>query len=99
MVTREKRSKSSIRQYRAGTFDKYVAYGQRDRKLKLVARGILSGFEVKCPSENSARNLAYSLRVRASRIESEDYARCGIKIKLEGRKVYAFRTKKHGETE
>jgi hypothetical protein len=87
-----KRKKSGLRVYRAGTFDKYVAYGQRDRKLKLVARGILKGFEVKCPSENSAKNLAYSLRLRANRIEREDYSRCGIKIKLDGRKIFAIGT-------
>lgn len=86
--------KSSLRQYRPGTFDKHVAYGQRDRKLMLVARGILNGFRVVCDSENKARNLAYALRVRASRIESREGARFGLKVRLDGRKVYVHRTLK-----
>jgi hypothetical protein len=92
---RKKTDKSGLREYRAGTFDKYVAYGQRERKLKLIARGILKGFRVTCPSEKSAKNLAHALRMRASRIESEEEFRCGIRIKLDGRKVFALRTKKH----
>jgi hypothetical protein len=72
-----------------------VAYGQRDRKLLLVARGIMNGFKVVCRNENSAKNLAYALRVRAERMaKCEDY-RFGIKVRLEGKKVYAIRTKKH----
>jgi hypothetical protein len=65
-----------------------VAYGQRDRKLMLVARGILQGFKVKCRSEKSARNLAYSLRMRAPRVEAIDGARFGLNVRLEGAKVY-----------
>jgi hypothetical protein len=53
----------------------------------LVARGILRGFKVKCRSENAARNLAYSLRMRAPRIEAADGARFGLKGRLDGVKV------------
>lgn len=88
-------AKSGLKQYRRGTFDKRVAYGQRDRKLMLVARGILSGFKVKCRSEKAAGNLAYSLRIRAARIVTEDYARFGLKVKVEGSKVYVLGTPKH----
>lgn len=91
----KKKDKSGLREYRAGTFDKYVAYGQRERKLKLIARGILKGFRVTCPSENSAKNLAYALRIRASRLDCEEEFRCGVIVKVDGRKVYALRTKKH----
>jgi hypothetical protein len=84
-----------LKKYRRGTFDKRVAYGQRDRKLMLVARGILKGFEVKCRTENAARNLAYSLRIRATRITAEDYARFGLKVRLEGMKVYVLGMPKH----
>jgi hypothetical protein len=58
----------------------------------LVARGILKGFRVKCRSENAARNLAYSLRIRAPRIEARDGARMGLKVRLEGRLVYVYAT-------
>jgi len=89
---------SGLKQYRRGTFDKRVAYGQRDRKLMLVARGILTGFKVTCRTENAARNLAYSLRIRAARIVAEDYARFGLKVRLEGRKVYVLGLPKHKTT-
>jgi len=80
-------TRPKIREYRPGTFDKRVAYGQRERKLMLVARGILRGFKVKCKSENAAKNLAYSLRMRAPRIEATDGARFGLKVRLDGVKV------------
>jgi hypothetical protein len=85
----------ALKEYRRGTFDKRVAYGQRDRKLMLVARGILNGFKVRCRSEYAARNLAYSLRVRAARIATEDYARFGVKVKLDGVRVYVLGSPKH----
>ena len=85
------KQKSKLKEYRPGTFDKYVAYGQRDRKLMLVARGILTGFKVVCDSEKKARNLAYSLRVRATRIESREGARFGLKVRVEGREVRVLR--------
>jgi hypothetical protein len=83
-------ARTRVREYRPGTFDKRVAYGQRERKLMLVARGILHGFKVKCKSEKSARNLAYSLRMRAPRIEAIDGARFGLRVRLEGEKVYVL---------
>ena len=83
-------ARTRVREYRPGTFDKRVAYGQRERKLMLVARGILHGFKVKCKSEKSARNLAYSLRMRAPRVEAIDGARFGLRVRLEGEKVYVL---------
>jgi hypothetical protein len=85
---------SGLREYRPGTFDRHVAYGQRDRKLMLVARGIMKGFRVKCKSEGAARNLAYALRVRAPRIELREGARFGLKVRLDGRIVYVYGTRK-----
>ena len=61
----------------------------------LVARGILKGFKVKCRTENAAKNLAYSLRIRATRMVAEDYARFGLKVRVEGSKVYVLGTPKH----
>ncbi len=87
-------AKPRIREYRPGTFDRHVAYGQRDRKLSLVARGIILGFKVVCGTEKAAQNLAHAFRVRAPRIEAQESARFDLKVKLEGRKVYVFRTKK-----
>ena len=84
-----------MKQYRAGTFDKRIAYGQRERKLRLIARGIMPGFKVVCRSEKSAKNLAYALRLRAERMESTEGLACGVKVRVEGRTVYALRTKKH----
>jgi hypothetical protein len=83
-----------LRQYRPGTFDRRVAYGQRERKLMLVARGILRGFKVKCKSERVARNLAYALKVRAPRVEAREGARFGLKVKVDGRIVYVYGTMK-----
>ncbi len=61
----------------------------------LVARGIMKGFTVTCKTENAAGNLAYSLRIRAGRIELQDYARFGLKVKVEGRRIYVVGTPKH----
>ncbi len=93
-MERETRPHSDFKQYRAGTFHKRVAYGQRDRKLMLVARGILKGFKVTCKSDKEAANLAYSLRIRAARTESQDYARFGLRVKVDGRRVYVIGTPK-----
>jgi hypothetical protein len=60
----------------------------------LVARGIMKGFKVKCRTENAARNLAYSLRVRAPRVEAHEGARFGLKVRLDGRVVYVYGTRK-----
>jgi hypothetical protein len=76
-----------LKEYGPGTFDKRVAYGLRDRKLMLVARGILKGFRVRCRNETDARNLAYALRIRAARIASDDSMRFRLKVRLEGRVV------------
>ncbi len=83
-----------IREYRPGTFAKRIAYGQRDRKLMLVARGIMNGFKVVCKSESKARNLAYAFRLRASRIESDENTQFGVKIRVDGKAVYVFRRPK-----
>jgi hypothetical protein len=86
---------TGLKDYRRGTFEKRVAYGQRDRKLMLVARGILKGFRVRSKSEKDASNLAYSLRIRAAKIESEEYARFGLRVKLEEKTVYVLGVPKH----
>jgi len=77
-----------LREYRPGTFDKRVAYGQRDRKLMLVARGVMHGFKVKCRSEKAARNLAFSLRTRAPRVVATVGGSFGLRVKVEGEKVF-----------
>jgi hypothetical protein len=83
-----------LREYLPGTFDKHIAYGQRERKLRLVAMGIMKGFKVVCHTEKNAKNLAYALKVRAERMtEDEDY-RFGVKVRLDGKNVYAIRTRK-----
>jgi hypothetical protein len=86
-----------LREYRPGTFDKRVAYGQRERKLILVARGILHGFKVKCGSEKVARNLAYSLRIRATRIESNGDLGFAPKVRVEGAKVFVVGVPKRSQ--
>lgn len=96
---REARPHSGLKQYRSGTFHKRVAYGQRDRKLTLVARGILKGFKVTCKSDKEAANLAYSLRIRAARIEPQDYARFGLRVKVDGRRIYVIGTPKRSRAQ
>ena len=88
------KKESGFREYRPGTFDRHVAYGQRDRKLMLIARGILKGFKVKCRTEVSARNLAYALRIRAPRVESREGARFGLKVRLDGRTIHVYGVRK-----
>lgn len=83
-------SSKRLREYRPGTFDKRVAYGQRDRKLWLVARGIMQGFKVNCMTEKAAKDLAFGLRVRAPRIADSEDARFGIRVRVEGRRVLVF---------
>ena len=85
-----------LREYRPGTFEKRVAYGQRDRKLWLVARGIMHGFKVDCKSEKAAKDLAFGLRVRAPRIAEREDARFGIKVSVTGRMVLVVGLPKHG---
>lgn len=86
-----------LKEYRPGTFDKHVAYGQRERKLWLVARGILNGFKVTCRSEKEARNLAFSLRLRSQRIAVDPKARFGLRVKLDGSRVSVLRKQKAQE--
>lgn len=80
-----------MREYDAGTFDKYVAYGQRQRKLMLVSKGILDGFKVSCESDKKAANLARAFRLRSRRIEKDERARYSLRIKVDGKTVYVTR--------
>lgn len=54
----------------------------------------MDGFKIVCRTEKSAKNLAYALRVRAERMEGDENYRFGVKIRLEGKKVYAVRIRK-----
>ncbi len=63
--------------------------------MRLIARGILEGFKVTCRTENDAKNLAYALRIRAKRMVTDESLQFGVKVRVEGRKVYAVRIKKH----
>ena len=80
-----------LKEYRAGTFDRRVAYGQRHRKLVLVARGIMDGFRVRCRSERAAGNLAHAFRSRCAKIEAEEYAHYAIRVRVKGRTVIVTR--------
>jgi len=80
-----------MKEYRRGTFDRRVAYGQRQRKLMLVSRGILDGFKVRCRSAKEAENLARAFRSRSSRIEEYDKARFNLRVKVENETVYVTR--------
>ncbi len=84
-----------LREYRAGTFEKRVAYGQRERKLKLVARGIIKGFYVRCKSEYKATNLALAFRVRARHIESNNDLKFSVGVKVVEKTVYVTRRPKY----
>jgi len=77
-----------MKEYKPGTFDKYVAYGQRDRKLLLVSSGILDGFKVRCNSEKKAQDLAYAFRIRSPRIEKSERAKYSLKIKVKEDTIY-----------
>ena len=63
--------------------------------MRLIARGILDGFKVTCRTENDARNLAFALRIRAERMAKDATLQFGVKVRVEGRKIYAVRIKKH----
>ena len=54
----------------------------------------MDGFKVTCRTESDARNLAYALRIRARRIEIDASLQFGVRVRVEGRKVYAIRIKK-----
>ena len=81
----------SVREYKPGTFDKYVAYGQRQRKLLLISRGIMDGFKVCCQSVKEAENLAHAFRSRSRRIEESEVAKYTLRIRVEDRTVYVSR--------
>lgn len=77
-----------MKEYKPGTFDKHVAYGQRDRKLLLVSSGIISGFKVCCKSEKKARDLAYAFKIRSRRVEKFERAKYSLKIKVKQDIIY-----------
>jgi len=83
-----------LKEYRPGTFDRRVAYGQRERKLALVSSGAIDGFKVACRSKRRARDLAYSFRIRSRRIEKSERARYGLRIVVKGNVVYVARRAK-----
>jgi hypothetical protein len=80
-----------MKEYRPGTFDRHVAYGQRQRKLLLVSRGIINGFKVRCQSTKDAENLARAFRSRSRRIGESVRAKYSLRIKVEDRTVYVTR--------
>ena len=80
-----------LKKYKPGTFDKYVAYGQRHRKLMLVSKGVINGFQVKCKSEKTATNLAHSFRTRRPRIENSKGARYKLIIKQKENIIYVMK--------
>lgn len=80
-----------MKEYKRGTFHRRVAYGQRQRKLMLVARGIIDGFKVRCQSEKEATNLARAFRLRSQRIERSGQTKYGVKVRLEGKTIYVTR--------
>lgn len=80
-----------MKEYKPGTFDKYVAYGQRHRKLMLVSRGILDGFKVRCESVREAENLAHAFRVRSRRIEESGATRYSLRVRVDERTIYVTR--------
>ena len=80
-----------LKEYRPGTFDRYVAYGQRQRKLLLVSRGIIDGFRVRCHSATDAENLARAFRSRSRRIEEAERVKYSLRVKVQDRTVYVTR--------
>lgn len=80
-----------MKEYKPGTFDRYVAYGQRQRKLMLVARGVIDGFKVRCESAKEATNLARAFRVRSRKVEGTEKAKYGLRIRVEGKIIYVTR--------
>ena len=80
-----------MKEYKRGTFDRRVAYGQRERKLMLVSRGILDGFKVRCESTKDAANLARAFRSRCPRIEQSERAKYSLKVRTEDKMVYVTR--------
>jgi hypothetical protein len=80
-----------LKEYKPGTFDRHVAYGQRERKLMLVARGVMDGFKVRCQSAKDAENLAHAFRVRCRRIEERGTTKYSLRVRVEERTIYVTR--------
>ncbi len=80
-----------LKEYKNGTFDRHVAYGQRERKLVLVTRGIIPGFKVRCKSAKEAENLVFAFRVRSHRAEQIQNAKYSLRIRLEKDTIYVTR--------
>jgi hypothetical protein len=91
-VVNETSKRPKLKKYKPGTFDKYVAYGQRHRKLLLVSKGVINGFQVKCKSEKKAINLAHSFRTRRPKIENSKEAHYKLIIKQKGNIIYVIRS-------
>lgn len=85
------RRSDRLREYRPGTFDRHVAYGQRHRKLMLVSRGVMHGFKVRCKSEKDAENLARAFRLRCRRIEHSEIAKYSLRVYVKGKTIYVTR--------
>lgn len=80
-----------MKKYKPGTFDRRVAYGQRQRKLALVSSGILYGFKVRCETEKEAANLARALRLRIPKVERSERARYSLKVQVKEKMIYVTR--------
>jgi len=80
-----------VKEYRPGTFDRRVAYGQRERKLMLVSRGIIDGFKVRCQSTKEAANLARAFRLRCPKIEESEKARYSLRVRVDENTIYVTR--------
>ncbi len=80
-----------MREYRQGTFARRIAYGQRQRKLMLVSRGILEGFKVRCESAKDAANLARAFRSRCLRVEQSERAKYSLRVRTDDETVYVTR--------
>lgn len=89
--SKEQRGMQRLKEYRPGTFDRHIAYGQRQRKLMLVSRGIIDGFKVRCQSTKEAANLARAFRLRCSKIEESEKARYTLRVRLEENVIYVTR--------
>jgi len=79
-----------LKEYRSGTFDRHVAYGQRQRKLMLVSRGVIEDFKVRCESAKDT-NLARAFRLGCLKIEQNERARYSLKVRVEEKKIYVTR--------
>jgi hypothetical protein len=80
-----------MKEYKQGTFDKHVAYGQRQRKLLLISRGVMDAFKVRCRSVEDAENLARAFRTRSRRIEDGEAAKFSLRVKVKRNTVYVAR--------